>query len=435
MLEAAIHEEAEAALNRLQVKHSDLKAKLNKAYGYAVFPSVGRAGVVLGGAYGEGEVYENGQPVGFATMGQITIGVQVGGQTFTEIVIFNNKQVLDNFKHRGKIGFTANASAVLVKAAATATSSTSGLEAKAYSLGGMLLELSLGGSSFLFVPPLIKPAEKKDSKQTSDEYNNREKSEEENQSETPLSHKQEQDQESVSATTKGKGEQHSNSDPQSGVLTKIGKLPVLGQLISSSVQKFSHSLGDGKSSPLQKVGKLLSGVNKERSLNRTLHKDVQAALKMIEEDHPKVQKIIDQAYGYAVFPAVGRASAVLGGSYGKGEVFEQKRLVGYAGIVQVTLGVQLGGETFTEIVLFSDKEDLKRFKQSKTGFAANASAVILKAGAAVSNSYQSDRVLTFSEGGLLIEAVIGVQKFIFKPAALTRGKSLEDENEEKAKAA
>jgi lipid-binding SYLF domain-containing protein len=165
MLEAAIHEEATAALNRLQKKHSDLKGQLEKSYGYAVFPSVGRASVVLGGAYGQGEVYEEGQPVGFATLSQITVGVQVGGQTFSEILIFHNKKSLDQFKKRGKLGFTANASAVIIKAAATATNKVSDVEARAYSLGGMLLEASLGGSKFMFIPPLKNVPQKEENKE------------------------------------------------------------------------------------------------------------------------------------------------------------------------------------------------------------------------------------------------------------------------------
>jgi lipid-binding SYLF domain-containing protein len=180
---------------------------------------------------------------------------------------------------------------------------------------------------------------------------------------------------------------------------------------------------------------LFSALENEQSLNKVLHKDVQGAIKIIEDNHPDFKKAIEKAYGYAVFPSAGKASAVLGGTYGKGQVFEQNRLVGYAGIIQVTLGIQLGGNTITQVVIFSDKAGLDRFKQNKFGFAANASAVIVKAGAAATNSYQADRVYTFSEGGLLIEAAIGIQKFIFKPAALTRGTSIEEKKGNEAKAA
>jgi len=157
MLETAVHEESVAALNHVLVTHPGLKDKLAKAPGYIVFPSVGRAGAVIGGAHGHGEVYEDGKPIGFAMMSQITVGVQLGGQTFTELVVFNNNKALEQLKHAGKVGFSANASAVIVKAAATGTSNTAGAEAMAFSRGGMLLELSMGGSSFQFVPPMSKP--------------------------------------------------------------------------------------------------------------------------------------------------------------------------------------------------------------------------------------------------------------------------------------
>jgi len=390
-------------------------------------------------------------------MSQITVGVQVGGQTFSEIVFFNDQKSLNEFKYRGKLGFSANASAVIIKAAATATSSPSGVEAKAYSQGGMLLELSLGGSNFLFVPPLKNSIRNEDASQNPEasqkdqeqnkqsEEGSKQNQERDQQSNEDSKQDQEHEKQTVEAsnrnqersvsdeTNKGTDEnQSSNGKTHTGV---FGNIKHFGQSIPSSAIKAFQQVSKigGKDSPLRN---LANALGKEQDLSKTLHYDALGALKIIEENHPDFKKAIDKAYGYAVFPAVGKATAVLGGTYGKGEVYEQNKLVGYAGIVQVTLGVQLGGDTVTQIVIFSDKEALKRFKNGKVSFAANASAVIVKAAAAVTNGYQSDRVYTFSEGGLLIEAAIGLQKYIFKPAALTRGKSIEDESgEEQAKAA
>jgi hypothetical protein len=144
---------------------------------------------------------------------------------------------------------------------------------------------------------------------------------------------------------------------------------------------------------------------------------------MVEED-PGLQRVLDKAYGYVVFPAVGKAMAVVGGAFGKGEVFQGGHLVGYAALVQLTLGVQLGGQTFGEIIAFRDRAALERFKAGRTAFAANASAVLVKAGAATSNDYQSGvMVFVSSEGGMMLEAAIGAQKFIFKPAVLGRVKA------------
>jgi hypothetical protein len=148
MLDRVVHDEVNATLAWLKTKDPGLGPWLEKAYGYAVFPSMGRASVLLGGATGGGEVFEQGKPIGLATLSQLTIGVQAGGQTFSEVVAFENKRALEAFK-KGGIKFTANASAVLVKAAATGTSGTG---RRAYSRGGMLLEASIGGQKFKFVP-------------------------------------------------------------------------------------------------------------------------------------------------------------------------------------------------------------------------------------------------------------------------------------------
>jgi hypothetical protein len=106
---------------------------------------------VLGVAHGKGEVYERGQPIGFATLSQLTIGVQLGGQTFSEVLLFDQPPALDAFK-RGKMAFAGNASAVIVKAAASGTTNPATVTAHAYSRGGMLLELSLGGQKFKYLP-------------------------------------------------------------------------------------------------------------------------------------------------------------------------------------------------------------------------------------------------------------------------------------------
>ncbi|HEX3019808.1 MAG TPA: hypothetical protein VHP36_05885 [Chitinispirillaceae bacterium] len=406
MLEAAIHNEATAALNRLQNKHADLKKQIEKSYGYAVFPYVGRAGVVLGGAYGQGEVYESGIPVGFATLSQITVGIQVGGQTFTEVLIFHNKKSLDEFKRQGKVGFSANASAVMIKAAATATSKVSDVSARAYSIGGMLLEASLGGSKFMFIPPLANSPKIPEKPKENRPENKKQQS------------PSQQQQQSIN-------DQSDQSDPPKtksvGVADwtkeQLGKLPGIAKLLPHN--------GKSKYPFVDKIKNTASAAQKEISINKTLKKDVEAALITVKEKHPEFKKAVDKSYGYAVFPAVGRASLILGGVYGKGIVFEQGKLIGYSAIIQVSIGVQVGGETFSAFVLFSDKAALDRFRNGKVNFAANAAAVIVKAGAEATNKYQSDKVYFFSEGGLLIDVAIGGQKFVFRGAALTKNQQIE----------
>jgi lipid-binding SYLF domain-containing protein len=145
-----IHKEVAATLKRLEKQDPGLKKFLDDAYGYAVFPSVGKAAVVVGGAYGRGVVFEQGEPIGFATMGQLTLGVQLGGDTFSEVIAFESKETLDRFK-KGRMAFAANASAVLVKAgAASTTNFEKGVATFVYAEGGMMLELAIGGQRFKF---------------------------------------------------------------------------------------------------------------------------------------------------------------------------------------------------------------------------------------------------------------------------------------------
>src|SRR3954451_7337634 len=147
-----IEKDVAATLKRLEAKDPGLKNLLKKGYRYAVLPSVGKAAVVIGGAYGRGAVYEQGKLVGFATIGQTTIGVQIGGDTFSEVVVFESKESLDRFK-KGRMAFAANASAVLVKAGAAGTANfEKGVAVFAYASGGMLLEAAIGGQKFKFKP-------------------------------------------------------------------------------------------------------------------------------------------------------------------------------------------------------------------------------------------------------------------------------------------
>jgi len=151
-MDSGLHAEIEGVLARLKSRHPDLAKRLEESRGYAVFPSMGRAGAVLGASHGKGEVFDQGKVIGSATLSQLTIGVQVGGQTYTEILFFGDKEALERVKS-GSISFTANASAALVKAAASGTTDFKGVGATAFSQGGELLEAALGGQKFTFISP------------------------------------------------------------------------------------------------------------------------------------------------------------------------------------------------------------------------------------------------------------------------------------------
>jgi lipid-binding SYLF domain-containing protein len=182
-----------------------------------------------------------------------------------------------------------------------------------------------------------------------------------------------------------------------------------------------------------KVKKPFQALEKEAKLGPVLHAEVLAALKQLQQKHPEIKEVLEKAHGYAVVPEIGRASLVLGGAYGIGEVFEHDRVIGYAAIIELTLGVQVGGTTFHELVVFHDEGSLKRFKTGKFGFAADAAVEIVKAGAQASHGFgASSSIYIFADGGMLLDLAIGGQKFVFKPAALGRARTAEGGLEKEA---
>lgn len=141
------------------------------AYGYALFPTIGKAGFVVGGAYGEGRVYEKGKYIGDAVMTQATVGFQIGGSGFSQVTFFQDKRALEEFT-TGNFEFGAEVSAVVLTTAAGASANTAGGSATAsggknnastvgagynkgmatYTItkGGAMFEASLGGQNFKF---------------------------------------------------------------------------------------------------------------------------------------------------------------------------------------------------------------------------------------------------------------------------------------------
>jgi lipid-binding SYLF domain-containing protein len=102
----------------------------SSAYGYAVFPTIGKGGLIVGGAHGSGHVYEKGKYIGNTSVTQISVGFQAGGQAYSQIVFFEDKRALDEFTN-GNFEFEAGVSAVAITAAAGGTAGTQGASASA----------------------------------------------------------------------------------------------------------------------------------------------------------------------------------------------------------------------------------------------------------------------------------------------------------------
>ncbi len=150
----------------------EVAAMLAESYGYALFPTVGKGGIGIGGAYGEGRVYRGGAHVADSKLTKLSVGFQLGGQAFSEIILFKNKDAFDEFA-TGKFAFGAEASAVALTAGAQARANSAGSSASAsdskpggsavggwdgsmatfvLAKGGLMYEASIGGQAFSYTP-------------------------------------------------------------------------------------------------------------------------------------------------------------------------------------------------------------------------------------------------------------------------------------------
>jgi hypothetical protein len=129
----------------------------------------------------------------------------------------------------------------------------------------------------------------------------------------------------------------------------------------------------------------------------------------------ELKKFFASSYGYAVFPRVGRGAVGIGGAFGEGGVFKGGKMVGKSTLSQVTIGLGLGGEQYTEIVFFKDKKSYDRFVEGNVEFDAHATAVAADKGVGGALGYNNGvAIFTFTKGGLMADASVGGQKFTFE---------------------
>ena len=154
-------------------KSDTTRSFFKNSYGYAVFPTVGKGGIGIGGAYGNGRVYKKGVVTGTVSLAKLTIGFQLGGQAFSEIIFFQDKRAYTEFTS-GNFEFDASASAVVITAGVQAKAGTEGATASAssgpatgdyadtgyskgmvifvHTKGGLMYEATIGGQKFSFTP-------------------------------------------------------------------------------------------------------------------------------------------------------------------------------------------------------------------------------------------------------------------------------------------
>jgi lipid-binding SYLF domain-containing protein len=144
-------EKAEETILTFNEKNDKLAPYFAESYGYVIFPSIGKGAIVLGAAHGRGIVYEQGEVIGEAKMTQVTLGIQLGGQSYSEVIFFDNAATLESFKN-GELEFSGQVSAVAITAGASADIAyEEGVAVYTVTKGGFMYEASLGGQKFKYL--------------------------------------------------------------------------------------------------------------------------------------------------------------------------------------------------------------------------------------------------------------------------------------------
>lgn len=147
----------------------------------------------------------------------------------------------------------------------------------------------------------------------------------------------------------------------------------------------------------------------------TMEEQIKEAMERFKEKDPSLEKRFKESVGYAIFPKVYKAGIGFGGAIGNGQVIEKGKHVGDTSLKQATVGFQLGGQAYSEVIFFHDQKALDTFKSGNFEFGAQVSAVAADAGASDDASFdQGMMVFTVEIGGLMYEATVGGQKFSYK---------------------
>jgi lipid-binding SYLF domain-containing protein len=147
-----------------------------------------------------------------------------------------------------------------------------------------------------------------------------------------------------------------------------------------------------------------------------LHDAAKATLSMMRADSPEFASFLDKSYAYAVYPNLGEGSFIVGAGGGRGEVYEQGRMIGYSTMSKANIGLQAGGQAYSQVICFQDSAALHRFIDHQFKFSANAQAVALKSGVAANAKFQDGiAIFQHTKGGLTAGVAVGGQDYAFAP--------------------
>ena len=156
--------------------------------------------------------------------------------------------------------------------------------------------------------------------------------------------------------------------------------------------------------------------DKKSHKSSKMDKKVQEAIETFKSKDSDLKRFFKKAHGYAIFPTVGKGGIGIGAAYGKGLVFENGKAIGRVSLKQISYGLQLGGQAYSQVIFFSDKAALDTFTDGNFEFGAGVSAVAITAGVSADTDYDDGvAVFTMAKGGLMYEASISGQKFKYKP--------------------
>jgi lipid-binding SYLF domain-containing protein len=159
-----------------------------------------------------------------------------------------------------------------------------------------------------------------------------------------------------------------------------------------------------------------ASVPKSESKRAELEAVATATLRVLEAKDPSVRSLIDQSAGYVVFPAIKQGGAIIGGAGGTGVVYENGQRTGFAELSQASVGAQLGGQKYAELVIVRDKFTLDKMKAGSFDFGGQASAVILKQGAGTATQWGPNGVAVIVQPtkGAMVNASVSGQQIKFK---------------------
>ena len=160
---------------------------------------------------------------------------------------------------------------------------------------------------------------------------------------------------------------------------------------------------------------IINGFSQSESKKHKIISDSKEAKAEFIKADSKMSSLFSKAYGYVIFPNVGKGAIGIGGASGNGVAYEHGKKIGMAKLSQLSFGFQWGGQAYREVIFFESKKEMDRFKENRVELTAQVSAVAAASGATANAKYtEGVMVFTMQKGGLMYEAAVGGQKFKFE---------------------